>query len=396
MADRKLFYDDPALDRVETVVVESGERHGRPFVRLEATVFYPEGGGQPADRGTIGAVRVLDVTSEGDRIFHVVERPLPPGPVTAVIDGALRFDRRQQHSAQHLLTALLQDRHGLPTTSFHLGESYSAIEVAGGVPSPERLVALEDQLNAEILRDRAVRSRWVEPSELGAGTIRSRGLPEGHEGAVRLVEIEGIDVNTCGGTHVDRLGQLQMLRIVDAEPARGGTRIRFLAGGRVLRELRRAASVEGELRRRLGTSADRFCEVIGSWQAERRGLEKRVQDLERELARTVGEEMARQTGPRLARILTGAGVSLLRAVANTVRTMRPDATVILVGANRDGSDACFVVQTGTASGDDAAALGARLAQMLGAKSGGQGSSFQGVGGRWRGGPSRLMELSSPP
>jgi alanyl-tRNA synthetase len=292
MADRKRFHDDAGLHRLDTTVVEAGEEEGRPWVRLEETVFYPEGGGQPADRGTIGGVAVLDVLSRGDRILHDLARAMPLGPVAVEIDAALRFDRMQQHTAQHLLTALLAGRHGLPTTAFHLGERYTAIEVAGPVPSPERLREIEDEVNLEIRRDLSVSARWVSPEELSSLPIRSRGLPEGHAGQIRLVEIEGLDLNTCGGTHVRHLGEIQMVRILDAEPARGGARIRFLAGGRVLGELREEASIGAALKTRIGTAREEFAGVLDAWAAERKRLERRVKDLERDLASRVGAEIA--------------------------------------------------------------------------------------------------------
>src|SRR5512134_236929 len=137
MADRKLFYDEPEIDRIDTRGVATGELDGRPFVRLDETIFFPEGGGQPADRGTIGGVAVVDVRARGEEVLHLLEAPVAAGPVACVLDAARRFDHRQQHTAQHLVTAVLQDRHGLPTTSFHLGEAYTAIEVAGAEPGPE-------------------------------------------------------------------------------------------------------------------------------------------------------------------------------------------------------------------------------------------------------------------
>ena len=382
MADRKLFHEDASLDRIETEVIETGTLDGRPFVRLEATIFYPEGGGQPADRGTIAGVAVVDVRSRGSEVLHVLERPVPLGPVVAEIDAALRYDRCQQHTAQHLLTAILLNRHGLRTTAFHLGEEYTAIEVAGPVPSPERLRAFEDEVNEEIRRDRPVRARSVSPSELDAIEFRSRGLPEGFSGDVRLVEIEGIDVNTCGGTHVDRLSEVQVLRILGAEPARGGARIRFLAGGRVLREMRSQAAIEEAIRARIGTAREEFAGILDGWKDERHRLERRVRDLEAELARRDAAEMVAEPGAVLARRIDGAGPERLKALASAVLAERRDAVVALVGRSGDPPETCFLVQAGEAGPLDVTALGAKLRDALGAKGGGRGRTFQGRGGRW--------------
>jgi alanyl-tRNA synthetase len=384
MADGKRYHEDPGLHRLETVVIETGVEEGRAWVRLEETIFYPEGGGQPADRGQIGGVPVVDVEARGEKILHFLERTVPLGPVSVEIDAALRFDRMQQHTAQHLLTSLLADRHELPTTAFHLGDRYTAIEVPGKVPAADRLVRFEDEANLEIRRDRRVSARWVPPEALGTLPVRTRGLPEGHVGDVRLVEIEALDLNTCGGTHVARLGEIQMLRIVDAQAARGGTRIRFLAGGRVLRELREAAAIEDALKARIGTAREEFASVIDGWQAERKLGARRIRNLERELAARIAAEMAQERGPRLARFAGDAGPDLLREIASALLVRRPEAVVALVGASPDGGDASFLVQSGPAGPDDVSPLGRALADRLGAKGGGKGRTFQGRGGRWPG------------
>ncbi|HEX5044269.1 MAG TPA: alanyl-tRNA editing protein [Candidatus Polarisedimenticolaceae bacterium] len=379
MADRKLFYVDPELSRCSARVVESGELDGRPFVRLDQTVFYPEGGGQPPDRGTIAGLPVVDVQSRGSDVLHLLGEPHPlevGDEVEARIDAARRFDFRQQHTAQHLLTAILADRHRRPTTSFHLGDRFVAIEVDGEPPSPDRLARWEAEANALILEDRPVTTRWVAPETLADLPLRTRGLPKDHAGDVRLVEIEGIDLNTCGGTHVSRLGEIQALHVVRAERARGGSRITFVAGGRILSELRRAESVECALNARIGTSPEEFASVLDAWAAERKRAARKVKALEAQLATPLGEALAAEPGVLLARILPSGGPELLRAVANAVLGKRPEATVALLSSE----EGCFLVQAGPTGPEDVSPLGTRLRAALGAKGGGKGRTFQGTGG----------------
>jgi Ser-tRNA(Ala) deacylase AlaX len=378
VTDRKLFYEDAALAEVDTRVVESGEIDGRPWVRLESTVFYPEGGGQPADRGTIDGVAVVDVVSRGSQVLHVLERPIRAVEVRAAIDAERRLDLRQQHTAQHLLTAILQDRHALPTTAFHLGETYTAIEVAGAPPSAAALRAIEAEVEAELRRDLPVTTRWVAPSELPALPVRTRGLPDGHEGPVRLVEIRGIDLNTCGGTHVDRLGELRLVHLLDAAPARGGSRLRFLAGGRVARALRAALDVEEALKARIGTAPEEFAPVLDRWQEERRRLDKRLRSLEEEIASLEAERLAAIPGV-VVRVLSNAGPERLRALAKATLALRPDALVVLAGSE-PGGEAAFLVQAGPSGPDDVGAVGERVRALLGAKGGGRGRLVQGRGG----------------
>lgn len=373
MTDRKLYYENPSLATAATRIVERGSLEGRPWVRLAETIFYPEGGGQPADRGTIGDVEVVDVRSRGSEVLHFVASPIEEDEVRLELDVERRLDHRQQHTAQHLVSAVLQDRHALPTTAFHLGDEYTAIEVSGAPPPPSRLAAFEREIEEEIRRDLPVTTRWVEPEALAALPVRTRGLPEGHEGKVRLVEIAGIDCNTCGGTHVGRLGEIRLVRFLDASAARGGARIRFLAGGRVGEALSRALAVERELKARIGTAPEEFAAVLDGWQAERKRLEKRVGALEAELAASEAAAIAASPEPILVRELPSA--ERLPGTAQAVLELRPDAVVVLFAGD------AFLVRSGPAGPEDVSPLGERLRESLAAKGGGRGRNYQGRGGR---------------
>ena len=373
MPDLRRFYDAPHLDRLRTRIVEAGTGDGLPFVRLEETIFYPEGGGQPADHGRIGEASVIDVIARGDEVRHLLDRPLGEGEADTILDMARRFDHCQQHTAQHLLSAILLDRHGLPTTSFHLGTAYTAIEVKGQV-AREALAGFEREVNREVRAGRRVTTRWVDPEALAALPVRSRGLPEGHRGPVRLVEIEGLDLNTCGGTHVEHLGEIQAIELLDAEAARGGTRLRFLAGDRVFASLERRRALEEALKTRIGTAPDEFASVLDGWEAERRRLDRRVRELSGEIADAVAAGIAQAPGPFLCAVREGAGPDDLKSLAAALVARRPEAIAVLVG------EACFLVQAGATGPDDVVAAGGRVRDLLGAKGGGRGKTFQGKGG----------------
>jgi Ser-tRNA(Ala) deacylase AlaX len=380
MPDRKIFYDDPARTRHATRVIASGRDPRGLWVRLDETIFYPEGGGQPADLGRIGEARLLDVQSSPAGVLHYVDRELADGPVDTTLDEERRLDHCQQHTAQHLLTAVLLDRHGLPTTSFHLGAATTSIEVSGPVPAPVELRRYEREANAHLREDRKVTARWVEPEALQALPVRSRGLPEGHSGPIRLVEIEGLDLNTCGGTHVARLAEIQVVEMLSSEPARGGTRITFLAGGRVLAGLDRRREIEDALRARIGTAPGEFAGVLDGWNDERRRLERRVRELEAEMAEAAASRLAADPATILTAVRAGDSAEALRALAAAVLKRRPEAVVVLVGGTPEEAGACFLVQAGPEGPADVAEIGGRVRELLGAKGGGRGSIFQGKGG----------------
>ncbi len=150
------FHRDPYLAELETEVVEVGEADGRPWAITADTVFYPEGGGQPADHGVMGAARVVDVHRRDGRVVHLLTEPIHPGPIHQRLDWRRRFDHMQQHSAQHLLTAVADVWFGWPTTAFHLGDEVCDIEL--DVPSVEvpRLAELEEAVAREIREARPI------------------------------------------------------------------------------------------------------------------------------------------------------------------------------------------------------------------------------------------------
>ena len=380
MPDRKLFHEDASLAQARSRVVETGEDAGRPWVRLEETLFYPEGGGQPADRGTIDGIEVVDVQARGPHVLHLLARAGPPpgSEVELRLDAARRLDHRQQHTAQHLVTAIFADLHGRPTTSFHLAERWVDIEIPGEPPEDALLAAVEDEANRRVRECRAVHTRWVEPGALASLGVRTRGLPADHQGPVRIVEIEGTDRNTCGGTHVAHLGELQAVFLAGAERARGGARVWFVAGLRVLRELHAARQVEDALKARIGTAPAEFAQVLDGWAAQRRRLERELTTARADLARERATAIAAEPSMLLVRVIPDGTAETLRALATAVLALRPEATVALVGGGP--GEACYLVQAGPAGPEDVAALGEALRAQLGAKGGGRGRTHQGRGG----------------
>jgi Ser-tRNA(Ala) deacylase AlaX len=187
---------EPYRTEIDAVVLSAGVDQGRPYAVLSDTVLYPEGGGQPADRGFLDQIEVLDVRKAGEGIRHYLAAAVGTGPVKVRLDWARRFDHMQQHTGQHVLTAVAQERFGWETTAFHLGEERCDIELAVPSLSSEELARLEDAVAAMIRSARPVQPRRVSLDAYGTMQVRSRGLPEGHSGEVRLVEISGVAVTT--------------------------------------------------------------------------------------------------------------------------------------------------------------------------------------------------------
>ncbi|HVN74891.1 MAG TPA: alanyl-tRNA editing protein [Thermoanaerobaculaceae bacterium] len=384
---------DPYLTRIDTEVVEVGADGGHPFAVLADTVLYPEGGGQPSDRGSLGEAEVLDVRRRCDVVQHVLDRPLPLGPVTAALDWKRRFDHMQQHTGQHLLTAVAEDRLGWPTTAFHLGERVCDIELAVASVAPGQLAALEEAVAAEVRAARPVSARRVTPAEYATLAVRTRGLPAGHTGDVRLVEIAGIDLNTCGGTHLRSTAEIEAVKLLGTEPMRGGTRVFWVAGGRVRARLAVHEARAAALRGLLGAPDDEL-ETVAELKLDRlRELEKRVRGLEDEVADAAAEALAARSERVVSAHFEGKDISFLQRVGRRLSVAAPAAVALLTAS--DGNQTSFVVVAGEAALPDVQAAGREVGGILGGRGGGAGRIFQGKAGSLAGRDralARLVEL----
>ncbi len=366
---------DPRLTRLETDVVAAGDAQGRPYVVLADTILYPEGGGQPSDRGSVGGVAVLDVLQEGGAIRHVLAGAAPSGRVTVELDWTRRFDHMQQHTGQHLLTAIAEQRFGWHTTAFHLGQRVSDIELDVAAAGPDQLGVLEDAVAAEIRAARPVTASRVAPEEYARLPVRTRGLPEGHTGSIRLVAIEGIDLNTCGGTHVGSTAELEVLKLLGTEPMRGGTRLFYAAGGRLRRLFAAQHERAARLREQLSTSDDELVAGVTAKLEQLKEAQRAVRALEEDLAVASAQGLAAGSGRVLTAHWARRDLPFLQRVAREIERLAPDRVVLLTAG--EGERGAFLLGAGERAAVDVPAMGRKVAEILGGRGGGSGRIFQG-------------------
>ena len=378
MSDLSAFEREPYLTRLDATVLRTGVAEGRPYAVLDDTILYPEGGGQPADHGRLGAVAVVDVQKREGEILHLCEAEVAPGPVAVTLDWARRFDHMQQHTGQHLLTAVAQDAFGWRTLSFHLGEAVADIELDTPLLTGADLERLEEAVAREIRAARPVTGRRVAPEDLPALKVRSRGLPEGFQGDVRLVEIEGVDLNTCGGTHLRSTAELEALKLLGTEQLRGGTRLFFVAGGRVRHRLGAAERRNAQLRTLMGTPDEGLAAAVEGKLDQLRGLERRLRALEEELAAGLAATLAARAGAFVDHHCEDKDAGFLQRAARELAQAAPGKTAFLTATQ--GGQSFFVLGGGLEVTADLAALGREVANRLGAKGGGSGRMFQGKAG----------------
>jgi alanyl-tRNA synthetase len=384
------FERDPYLTRLETEVLSTGEEGGRPFVLLADTICYPEGGGQPADHGVLRGTRILDVQKRDGTIRHYLSNSTPLGGIELELDWTRRFDHMQQHTGQHLLTALAQDRLGWATTAFHLGERVCDVELDAPRPSRGDLEALEEWVAGAIREARPVNAWRVGPEEYATLPVRSRGLPEGHVGDIRLVQIGDLDLNTCGGTHVRHTSELEALKLLGCEPIRGGTRLFFVAGGRVRHRLEAHERRNAALRALLGAPDPDLVTTLEARLEQLKLAERRIRHLEEELATALVEALTGRPGTLVEHHFEGRDAAFLQKAARQLVSSGPSRTVFLT-ATLEGQSS-FVLAAGEAAALDVATLGKDIAALLEGRGGGSKGFFQGRAGSLVARPAVLVRL----
>ncbi len=289
----RLYYHDPYLTSFPAQVVELSDDGLR--VSLDRTAFYPTSGGQPNDTGTLNGIAVLDVVDDDDRITHVLGAPLSLGPVEGIIHWQRRRDHMQQHTGQHLLSAVLEELYAIPTISFHLGQDASTIDVSVPQITPEQIAGAERRANEIVMENRPVSVAFED-----AATVQGLRKPSERGGTLRVVSIEGIDRSACGGTHVHSTGGIGPIAIRKLDKIRGSVRIEFLCGQRALDRARLDFEKLSETARVLSSPMDEVPGLVTALNTRVQELEKSRRKLAIELASFQGRQLYASTEPNAA------------------------------------------------------------------------------------------------
>jgi alanyl-tRNA synthetase len=321
MSTHRLYYEDSYLQNfqarvtaclpAEPVVSNSGPQAAWE-VLLDRTAFYPSSGGQPNDVGRLGEARVLDVRDDGEEIAHIVDRELSLGAVDGCVDWGRRFDHMQQHTGQHLLSAMFHERFGLPTVSFHLGGEVCTIDLRGPAPWADVLRGAQRAANEILFENRSVNVRYGTAGQLAQQGVRKE---VDREGILRAIEIEAADLQPCGGTHVKSTGQIGLILVRRCTKIRQDWRVEFVCG----RRADRLATADFELLRRIGErlscAPEEAVSAIDKASAERDSNFKNL--------RTALQQLAEA---RAALLVVGAppGPNGLRVLARLLREESPE------------------------------------------------------------------------
>jgi alanyl-tRNA synthetase len=285
----RLYYGDSYLTEFRARVVDASPDRQRIY--LDRTAFYPTSGGQPFDTGDLGGLKVLEVTDEGDRIAHVLAAALAATEVDGRIDRERRFDHMQQHTGQHLLSAVLLDLFHAPTVSFHLGSETCTIDVARAL-EPEQLREAERRANQIVFENRPVAISFEDSS----GDLGLR-KPTEREGLVRIVSIENLDRSACGGTHVRATGEIGPILLRKLDRIRGNLRIEFLCGGRSIARARADFEALSKIARVFSSPLDETPALVEAQREKLQDSDRTRRRLSIELAQASGRALYGETVP---------------------------------------------------------------------------------------------------
>lgn len=379
----RLYYTDSHLTEFEARVVAVTESvSGWCAVTLDRTAFYPTGGGQPSDTGTLDSTPVVECIDKDDGdVLHIIQgrAPLVGATVRGRVDWEHRQDHIQQHTGQHILSQAFLALYGAETRSFRMMDDASEIDVALKDPTDERVERAIERANSVIWEDRAVSVRLVTPEEAAELPLRKDSA---REGELRIIEIEDFDLSPCGGTHAHRTGEVGIIAARSWERAKGLVRIEFVAGRRAMADYRRANRTARRVAALFSAARDEAPMAVARLLEENKQLVRRIRTLEEASARVEGAELVRAATPRvdglrvIARIFDGRDAEMLKHLALAI--IAHPQTVALFGS-RDGETVRLVFARSEDASGDMNALLREACLMLDGRGGGRADFAQGGG-----------------
>jgi len=368
----RLYYIDSYLRDFEAAVIERSDDSRRIY--LDQTAFYPTSGGQQFDVGQLGGIEVTDVVDEGERVAHLLAAPLTGERARGQIDWDRRFDHMQQHTGQHLLSAVLAGLTGHSTVGVHFGGASSTLDLDAAALTPDQVSEAEERANAIV-----VQNRPVEVSFEAAAAADGLRKPTEREGTLRIVTIQGLDRSACGGTHVRATGEIGPILIRKLERVRKGVRVEFLCGSRATRRAGTDYGLLSLLAAEFSATAEELPRLIVSHRDEIKEANATNRELQGKLDLCRAREFyatatPESTGIRRVTVWeNGTAADTLRGLAQAFSSM---PLAVFVGAV--ASPPAVVLAASEDTGIDAASLLKSLLTSVGGRGGGSARLAQGI------------------
>ena len=361
MKTRKLYYEDSHMVEF-TAAVLSCEKTDRGYeVVLDATAFYPEGGGQAADTGILNGVRVLDTREQGEIVVHLCESALEPGTVAkGIVHYENRFHRMQQHSGEHIVSGIINRRYGYHNVGFHMGTDIITIDFDGVIPA-EDLPSIEAEANGAVWTNLPVKCWYPNEEELPNVFYRTkRALPW----PVRIVEIPGFDSCACCGTHVKATGEIGLIKLFHVMGFRGGTRMEMACGSSALKLLNEAYEQNRQVSQAFSAKIEETGAAARRMNQVEAEMKYRIAGLERRIFSGIAENCAGKGD--VVHFEEGLDNVAVRDLADAIAENCGGTAAVFSGSDENGYAFCLVTRDG-----DLRTLGKEMTRALNGRGGGK-------------------------
>jgi alanyl-tRNA synthetase len=391
--ENKIFYQDAYIKSFTAQVVDQGkDKEGKYYIVLNQTAFYPTGGGQPHDIGTIENIKVLNVEEVDGEVRHYLESEVHDvsTPIYGVIDWDRRYDHMQQHAGQHILSASFEQLFGYKTIGFHLGNETLTIDLETANLLESEVLKVEELANQIILENRPIETKWVTEDELVNYDLRKETKVKED---IRLVIIPSFDYNGCGGTHPKATGEVQAIKIIDWERQKKKVRVQFVCGTRVLKQFHQKNKVLMELTTLLNAPEKDMQEAVTRLLENSKSMEKELAQSLETLLHYEAKSLL-EKGKSENRIVSGEfqnrSIQELQKLARIIIAEDEETIVLFVSQNENRLQ--LVGARGTAENVSMKKVIGNALSLINGKGGGSDSFAQGGGEAIISGENMLQHL----
>jgi alanyl-tRNA synthetase len=391
--ENKIFYQDAYIKSFTAQVVDQGkDKEGKYYIVLNQTAFYPTGGGQPHDIGTIENIKVLNVEEVDGEVRHYLESEVHDvsTPIYGVIDWDRRYDHMQQHAGQHILSASFEQLFGYKTIGFHLGNETLTIDLETANLLESEVLKVEELANQIILENRPIETKWVTEDELVNYDLRKETKVKED---IRLVIIPSFDYNGCGGTHPKATGEVQAIKIIDWERQKKKVRVQFVCGTRVLKQFHQKNKVLMELTTLLNAPEKDMQEAVTRLLENSKSMEKELAQSLETLLHYEAKSLL-EKGKSENRIVSGEfqnrSIQELQKLARIIIAEDEETIVLFVSQNENRLQ--LVGARGTAENASMKKVIGNALSLINGKGGGSDSFAQGGGEAIISGENMLQHL----
>lgn len=362
----RLYEKDVYIAEFAARVADCAEENGKIKVALNQTAFFPEGGGQPADTGTLGDALVLDVQEKDGVIWHTVSARLEPGTaVTGTLDWSWRLRNMQNHTGEHIVSGLVHRAFGYDNVGFHMGKDAVTVDFNGPLAEAD-LRAIEEAANEAVERNIKIEVSYPAKEELAELDYRSK---KEIAGQVRIVTIPGVDVCACCGTHTGTTAEVGLIKILGVQSYKGGVRVSMLSGRPAMEDYRRKHAVVQEAMHLLSAKPEEIPARIEKLKEETAALKRELCEIKKKAALKQVREIA-PGAERVCLLTEGLSMDEMRDIANEARERA--GQVLVLNAAKPG--VCQYILAGEA---DVRPLGKEINARFSGKGGGQPAMVQG-------------------